>query len=200
MKKLGEFFKEKRKKGGHSLRTLEKLAGVTHPHIRNIEEGIRKPTFEVVLKLLAALNVEASELLMETGNMKPLKSRDKAKRIPVISWVEAGNWKKASKHGESGEFVATETKGEFALTVEGTSMEPEFHNGDIIVINPYRKRKHNDYVIVCNAEHESALKQLKMHGKARALHHLNPKYDDIGLTKDSGHGFVGVVVEKRRRY
>ncbi len=79
-------------------------------------------------------------------------------------------------------------------------MEPEFREGDIIVVDPYKKQEQNDYVVVCNADYESTLKQLKKYGKTRILHPLNPKYDDIELTKDGGHSLIGVVVEKRKRY
>lgn len=200
MKELGQFLKEKRKEKGYSLRDLEKKAGVTHPHIRYVEEGIRKPTFEVVMKLLAALNVEASEFLMETGYMKPVKQWGKVKRVPVISWVQAGNWKEAYEQEDCREFVETDTKGEFALIVEGASMEPEFHEGDIIIVNPNKKQEHNDYVVVCNAEYEATLKQLKKYGEVRVLHPLNPKYEDIELKKNRGHRLIGVVVEKKKRY
>ena len=34
----------------------------------------------------------------------------------------------------------------------GKSMETEFHQGDIIVINSYLQPEHNDYVVVSNEE------------------------------------------------
>jgi Peptidase S24-like len=40
----------------------------------------------------------------------------------------------------------------------GDSLEPEFHDGDIIVINPFLKQEHNDYVVVCNEEGEATFK------------------------------------------
>ena len=49
---------------------------------------------------------------------------------------------------------------------------PEFHEGDIIVINPYLKPEHNDYVVVCNEEGEATFKQLKKFGRPRVLHPL----------------------------
>ncbi len=61
-------------------------------------------------------------------------------------------------------------------------MEPEFQDGDTIVINPFLKQEHNDYVVVCNEEGKATFKQLKKYGKVRALHPLNPKYDDILIT------------------
>ena len=79
-------------------------------------------------------------------------------------------------------------------------METEFHEGDIIVINPYLKPEHNDYVVVSNAEGGATFKQLKKYGTKGVLDPLNPKYDDIALSKDTEHRVVGVVVENKSRY
>ncbi|MCK4793545.1 MAG: S24 family peptidase [Desulfobacteraceae bacterium] len=73
-------------------------------------------------------------------------------------------------------------------------METEFHQGDIIVINPYLKPEHNDYVVVSNEEGEATFKQLKKYGRTRVLHPLNPKYDDIELRKDTEYRVVGVAL------
>jgi SOS-response transcriptional repressor LexA len=75
-----------------------------------------------------------------------------------------------------------------------------FHKGDIIVINPYLKPEHNDYVVVSSEEGEEAtFNQLKKYGRTRVLHPLNPKYDDIELRRDTER-VVGVVIEKKKRY
>jgi len=79
-------------------------------------------------------------------------------------------------------------------------MEAEFHEGDIIVINPYLKPEHNDYVVVSNVEGEATFKQLKKYGKTRVLHPLNSKFDDIELSTEIGYRIIGVVVEKKKRH
>ena len=57
MKKLGEFMREKRKAMGLSLRDASKLSGVSHTHIRDIEEERSIPSFEMVMKFLKAYMV-----------------------------------------------------------------------------------------------------------------------------------------------
>lgn len=79
-------------------------------------------------------------------------------------------------------------------------METEFHEGDIIVINPYLKPEHNDYVVVSTVEREAPFKQLKKYGTTRVLHPLNPKFDDIELSREIEYRIIGVVVEKKKRY
>ena len=87
----------------------------------------------------------------------------------------------------------------FALRVEGDSMEPEFREGEIIVVNPHIAWEAGNYVIVKNADGEATFKQIKKKGKMWVLHPLNPKYEDIQV--DNRQLFVvGVVVEKLKRY
>ena len=204
MRKLGAFMKEKRAAMGLSLRDASRLSGVSHTHIRDIEEGRSTPSFEMVMKFLKAYMVDIGEFLSQTGYLPAdLEPVGESKRLPVISWTQAGNWQQisdTSQYGDYGEYVETDAKGIFALKVRGESMETEFHEGDIIVINPYLKPEHNDYVVVCNEEGEATFKQLKKYGKTRVLHPLNPKYDDIELIRDIEYRIIGVVVEKKKRY
>ena len=196
--------KEKRESMGLSLRDASKLSGVSHTHIRDIEEERSIPSFEIVMKFLKAYMVDIGEFLRQTGYLPvALEPVAESKRIPIISWTQAGSWQEigdTSQYGDYGEYVETDARGIFALRVRGNSMETEFHEGDVIVINPYLKPEHNDYVVVSNVEGEATFKQLKKYGTTRVLHPLNPKYDDIELRKDTEYSVVGVVVEKKKRY
>jgi len=188
---------------GLSLRDASRLSGVSHTHIRDIEEGRSIPSFEMVMKFLKAYMVDIREFLKKTGYLSPNVEPEpvgESKRIPIISWTQAGNWQEIGDTAQYGEYVETDAKGVFALRVRGESMESEFHEGDIIVINPYLKPEHNDYVVVSNEEGEATFKQLKKYGKTRVLHPLNPKYDDIELSKETEYRVIGVVVEKKKRY
>jgi transcriptional regulator with XRE-family HTH domain len=115
MKKLGKFMKENREAMDLSLRDASKLSGVSHTHIRDIEDGRSIPSFEMVMKFLKAYTVDIG--------------------IPIISWTQAGNWQEICDTSQYGEYVETDAKGIFALRVRGESMETEFHEGDIIVTN-----------------------------------------------------------------
>ena len=196
--------KERREAMGLSLRDASRLSGVSHTHIRDIEDGRSIPSFEMVMKFLKAYTVEIGEFLRQTGYLPAaLEPVSDSKRIPVLSWTQAGSWQQigdTSQYGEYGEHVETDAKGVFALKVRGESMEAEFHEGDIIVINPYLKPEHNDYVVVSNVEGEATFKQLKKYGKTRVLHPLNSKFDDIELSTEIGYRIIGVVVAKKKRY
>ena len=132
MKKLGKFMKEKRGAMGLSLRDASKLSGISHTHIRDIEDGRSIPSFEMVMKFLKAYTVGIEEFLKQTGYLPPNVEPERvgeSKRIPMISWTQAGNWQQicdTSPYGDYGEYVETDAKGIFALRVRG-GMKPE-HN------------------------------------------------------------------------
>ena len=85
----------------------------------------------------------------------------------------------------------------FALRVIGTSMEPEFNEGEIILIEPDGLLQNGSYVL---AEHrgEWIFRQLckpkDEAGEGWQLHALNPAFADIALADLSA--VRGVIIQK----
>jgi len=81
----------------------------------------------------------------------------------------------------------------FVLRVLGTSMEPEFNEGEIIVIEPDGELRDGAYVL---AEHrgEWIFRQLCRDESAWRLHALNPAFSDITLADLSA--VRGVIIQK----
>jgi SOS-response transcriptional repressor LexA len=160
------------------------------------------------MKILSALNADVQEFLQETGflptNVEPVAAR-KTRPVPVISWVMAGKWNEVRdtfQSRDADEWIETEAKGKsvFVLRVKGDSMEPEFKEGEIVIINPHVEAKTGDYVIVKNDGDEATFKQLRLYGETTVLHPLNPKCPDIALKKGDRYHIVGKVVEEQKRY
>ncbi len=127
----------------------------------------------------------------------------------LYSTLSRGHKKKSgadpgeSFHAEdSTEWIEGDIKGanNFSLGVKGDSMEPEFNEGDIIIVSPTAKAVTGDYVVAKNDEEEATFKQYKRFDNTRVLHPLNPKYPDIVLNKDLEYRIVSVVMEKKKRY
>lgn len=206
--KVGEFLKVKRENKRLSLREASKLSGVSHTHIKDIEEGKKTPSFDKVMALLKAYHIDLQEFLQETGYLPPNIESAKLKKlrpVPVISWVMAGKWTEVCdsfQPGDADEWTESDVKGQyvFALRVKGDSMEPEFREGDIIIVNPHIEARTGDYVIVKNEDNgEATFKQLRKYRDLLILHPLNPKYPDIELKKGQ-YRIIGVVVEKKKKY
>lgn len=195
---------EKRSSIGLSLREASQRTGVSHTHIRDIEGGRSVPSFDMVMGFLDAYGINMGELLRETGHLPDNLKTERIgsiRHVPVISWTQAGHWREVTEPtGDYDEYVETDSNGAFALRVRGDSMEPEFHEGDIIIVNPALKQEHNDYLVVSNEEGEATFKQLKKYGRTRVLHPLNPKYEDIELNRETEYRVIGVVIEKKKKY
>jgi SOS-response transcriptional repressor LexA len=81
----------------------------------------------------------------------------------------------------------------FALRVLGTSMEPEFNEGEIIVIEPDGRLQDGSYVL---AQHEGEwiFRQLCQRGAGWTLHALNPAFPDLPLADLAA--VRGVIIQK----
>lgn len=86
----------------------------------------------------------------------------------------------------------------FALRVSGDSMEPEFQQGMILIIEPELSPEPGDYVVARNGDNETTFKQLVKDGPDWYLRPVNPRYP-IKLLGESE--IIGVLraVEKRYR-
>lgn len=84
----------------------------------------------------------------------------------------------------------------FALMVLGDSMEPEFVEGDIIVIEPEGLATHGSYVMAWLAD-EWIFRQLaKRTDGGWQLRPLNPKYSAADIPDLSG--IKGVIIQKSK--
>jgi DNA polymerase V len=101
----------------------------------------------------------------------------------------------SSKTVGSGEAPVACSGGEsFALMVLGDSMEPEFADGEIIVIEPDGATIEGSYVLAVHDDGEWIFRQLRRRGDGWVLAALNPRYPSIVLA-DLG-AVKGVVIQK----
>jgi SOS-response transcriptional repressor LexA len=155
------------------------------------------------------------DVLQEHGNVDELNVRGKARRVPVISLVQAGEPREAMDAFATGaglEMLDTDLdvgRGAFALEVRGDSMlrpgEPDagFHEGDHVVIDPDVMPQPGDFVVAKLSGGETTFKKYRPRGLDRngsqlfELTPLNPDYAPIA-TNDHDCKIVGTMVEHRR--
>lgn len=218
---IGEFLRIHREKKELSLRDLSKLAHVSHVHIKEIENGNRQPSFDLLIRLIRALGIGLEYFFTETGYIPraPMHARGlKLRYVEVIHWEEAENKTKYTPprhtHEEGASVLVDSDAFLFALVVIDDSMEPEFAKGDRIVIDPAEKTTPGDYVIAKNEQtKDTMLIQLKKLGTTFVLHPLNSsKYPDIELKRaykgyrlfkgidGSNYKIIGRVIKKEKDY
>ena len=123
--------------------------------------------------------------------------------LPLISWVQAGHW-----HEIDHDQVLTEetprfpcpancSEHSYILRVRGTSMEPKFHEGDLLFVDPSMPPDHGKYVIVrLDDSNEATFKQLVIEEGRQYLKALNPGWPDRIIEVNVKATICGVLVFK----
>lgn len=128
---------------------------------------------------------------------------DIAGKVPLISWVQAGEFTEAVDvlhPGDAYEWIETTVPVRahtFAVRVNNDSMEPDFPAGTILIVEPELEAHAGDFVIAKNGDEEATFKQLVRDGADWYLKPLNPRYP---LKPLSGCQVVGVVRASERRF
>lgn len=169
--------------------------------------GDREPNSQQRKKLAEFFGITEAELFGAVPSPDVEKIDRQVQKIPLVSWVHANQFAGISDPfpvGVSDTWIlhtATGGKNMFALKVMSDCMEPEFREGDIIIVKPNVEARNGDFVIIKDGRaNEATFKQLKIYGKKTILHPLNPKYQDIELDQKKNYEIVGVVVQKSKSY
>ncbi len=127
------------------------------------------------------------------------------REIPLISWVQAGNWQDVIDNlptGQGEKWVATTARvgpHAYALRIVGDSMTnpngaPSFPEGITIIVDPDREASTGKFVVVRqNSDKECTFKQLVRDGERYYLRPLNPRYPILELAQDAV--ICGVLVQ-----
>ena len=118
--------------------------------LRRWERGETSPNDEMKSRLAAFFGVSLEALLgLPETDISGASGRV---TIPVFGRAEAGagilNFDQAPiDHIQKPEYLET-VDGCYAVMVAGESMEPRFFAGEILIVNPFRAPRKNDFVVV----------------------------------------------------
>lgn len=196
------------KKHKLSLKAWAEKAGVSPNVFYNLGKG--SETLHVrTLRLLADSVGEPVSPLLPFAR-QPVTAAPRG--VPIINLVQAGNWtgigEGNGKDDDDTKWVVPTVKVSeegFGLTVRGTSMEPMFSEGDIIIVDPNIQAMPGDFVVAKREDHDDAtFKQYLSRGadkKGRPVFDLKPlneAWPTIPVDATNPGRIVGVVVEHRR--
>lgn len=124
--------------------------------------------------------------------------------VPVLSWVQAGNWQEVVTLEELGEDADQAPRppncssSTFALRVRGQSMSPKYEPGLIIYVDPEVVPFDGDDVVAMLTEHggaEATFKQLvEEPGGQRLLKARNPAWPDPWIPINGNCHVIGVII------
>lgn len=141
-------------------------------------------------------------------NVSPAINLLNSDRVPLISWVQAGDWCDVVdlfQPSDAQDWLycpVSHSKITYALTVHGLSMynpvsSPSFNEGDTIFVDPERNHHNQSLVIAKETKTENVtFKQLIIEDGLKFLRPLNPNWPKkiIDLTED--YIICGVVIAK----
>lgn len=183
---------------------VAKRAGISQQSIEAIENGkTLKP--RNLLALAAALKCDPKWLLL--GGAVVTYYNYGARRVPILSYVQAGAFTNAEPILDAGEFEYVLTTAElsehsFALRIRGDSMEPEFREGDIVIIDTDVYPTPGEFVAASNGSHEATFKKYRPVGvgpKGEDNFELVPLNSDYPICRswEKPVTIIGTMIEHR---
>lgn len=189
---------------------LGKAVGVSDVTVGYWERDLNVPGGKSLSKLSQYFGVSETYLLYgkeDHSNISPAVIG--VVRVPVISYVQAGAWTAESDARDlegNIEYILSgnnTSQGTFALKIKGKSMEPEFVEGDLILVDPELTPHPGDYVVAKNGEDEATFKKYRARGfneEGQEIFELVPLNNDYAVRSSAKEKFhiIGVLVEHRR--
>lgn len=202
---LADRVKQKRLEIGLTQSQAAELAGIRQQSWQSIEDGkTLKP--RNIIGIAKALRCDA-DWLMNGGTFKPIEEVN-TRRVPLISYVQAGALAEKppiEAFDGSFEYILTDSdlsEFSFGLRIEGDSMEPDFKDGDIIIVDPEVEPAPGEFVVAKNGGNQATFKKYRpTYTDMKGCQHfeLVPLNDDYPVI-NSDHQpltIIGVMIEHR---
>ncbi|MFM4933374.1 LexA family protein [Aeromonas veronii] len=215
MESVGDRIRRLRKSLGLTQVKLAQMLGIKAPSVVQWESDKTNLSGENLLNAAKLFGVTPDYILYggeieqsAAPNME--MAQPDIHRIPVISYVQAGVWTAPNEIRECDgnmAYITTDLElGEraFAIVIRGNSMEPEFTEGDLVLIDPDEPLHPGDFVVAKNGEEEATFKKYRPRGYSedgKEIFELAPLNDDYATMRSDRQPIqiIGTMVEHRRR-
>lgn len=195
-----------RKQNGMSQLKLANTIGVSRSTVAMWENGSSQPDNSMLIKLSELFNVSVDYLLGrdETPVSSPQSS---GTWIPVLGNVQAGIPVEAVQEIIDYEDISNITKDPsdyFALQIKGSSMEPRFCAGDVVIVKKQNTAEDGDIVIALINGDEATVKKFKQRPEGIMLIPMNNNFETMFYSNDEIEklpiSILGKVVELRGKF
>lgn len=202
---LASRVKSRRLELGLTQNEAAEAAGIRQQTWQAIEDGSTLKPRNIV-GIAKALKVEPSWLI-DGGSMVPISDVN-TKRVPLISYVQAGNLvhgKPIDSMEDVFEYILTDahlSDCAFAMKLQGDSMEPEFKDGDVIIVDPEIEPHPGEFVVAANGDFDATFKKYRplmnssKESPAFELIPLNSDYP-VMTCRDGKVIIIGTMIEHR---
>ncbi len=204
---------------------LARAVGVKPPSVSDWLSGKSKTMEgENLLKASKFLGVNPHWLATGYGSPSDINTKNENKdlsniifrdlnlhKIPVLDYVQAGFWHEVVYDGSTPhsytytDYLGSTPEAMFSVIVQGNSMEPDFKEGDMLIVDASINPKPGSYVIAQNGSHEATFKKYRVlsHDEyGRDIFELIPLNTDYPTLSSTTHDIriIGVVVRHMRDF
>lgn len=186
---------------------LVEATGISKGALSSYISGRYTPKQNNIYLIAKALNVNEAWLMGSDVPMERNSSNKKGITINVLGRVAAGIPIEAVENIIDTEEITEElarTGSFFGLRIQGDSMEPDIHNGDIVIVRQQEDAESDEIVIALVNGNDGVCKRLKKYESSIALVSTNANYEPMYFTRkeiaDKPVRIIGKVVELRRKF
>lgn len=192
-----------RKSRGLSQKEFGRALNVAQNTVSNWENGNREPDREMYLRIAEFFGVSVSDVFGES--IKALKTK---KSIPVLGQIPAGIPIEAIEdvldYEDLSEREANDGFEYFGLRIKGSSMYPEYLDGDTIIVRRQDTADTGDDAVVMVNGNDATFKRIKRSEEGIILMPINttdfePTFYSNALIKSLPLRVLGICVELRRK-
>lgn len=217
MGEVGRKLKEIRKKHNINQTELAEKLNFSRSYIAMLETEKNQiggfiPSLDFIRILARSFSLSRNELeeLRDSDKEKYMKKKEKipVHLVPVLNSISASRLLKWGDKEYPGDWAegwvevdreVTDSHA-FALRVEGDNMEPEFKEGEYVVIAPSLQWENGDYVVVSDSKGKKTLRKIAVSKDHVVLISENPKYEPVILNRDEDPRVMGKVIRKIKKY
>lgn len=188
-------------KGQGRQAAVAEMFGVSQKGARRWLEAEAFPDISRLHQIVKKLRVSLDWLLSSDSNAQAFETIDIANEIPLISWHSVLDWREGNNEAVdtvqvSGINISQES---FAVRMEGSSMEPLFPEGCLLIIDPQKHQINRNYGLVfLHEEKRLTFKQILIDAEKTYLKSISPDFVGVApmlLTKDDI--MLGMLVQSR---
>lgn len=205
----GERLKRARERARLTQKEVAEAIGVTEQSVSQWELGKTRPSLDKIPALARLFNLSESELLNAETVDYALPSH--GRKLQVINRIQS-NWEEvAESPGDSEDrFVIIEeahavSERAFALEITGSTNQPEFRPGDIVIMDPAVEPLPGDMVAArLEGSAQSVFRRYRPKGRDNAgnpvfdLVPINPDWPTLHVDAANPGEILGTMVEHRR--
>ena len=209
--KFFERLKQLRKSRKLTQADLAKLLNVAQSTVGNWESGTREPDMEMITKISRALSVPVEQLFpypvpADPTNIEPAVPPISMRQIPLVGNAAAGYTCLAEM--QIVEYIPTDASllhdgYEYVyLRVKGDSMEPELHEGDLVLVRVQDTIESGEYAVVLVDEEDGLVKKIELDRTHITLISENPYYPPRRFEREEMNRIriFGKVISSVRRF